>query len=133
MACGGWRQGRELAGGSVVQRPREHDGQLAVSWLCLCPVQVEPHTVTLIEGDGIGPEISDAVVKILAAAQVGQPWVVHLLFSPPRAYPPLLPPQAPVSWDRVSVEPVRLPDGRMTVPQEVIESMERNKIGLKGT
>ena len=27
--------------------------------------------MTLIEGDGIGPEISGAVVKVLAAAKVG--------------------------------------------------------------
>jgi len=30
------------------------------------------------------------------------------------------------------VKPVKLPDGRVTVPEEVIESMKRNKIGLKG-
>ena len=40
--------------------------------------------------------------------------------------------QVPVSWERVSVAPVRHPDGRVTVPDEVIQSMERNKIGLKG-
>lgn len=28
--------------------------------------------------------------------------------------------------------PVRQPDGKMTVPDEVIHSMESNKIGLKG-
>ena len=28
-------------------------------------------TVTLIEGDGIGPEISGAVIRIFEAAQVG--------------------------------------------------------------
>ena len=40
--------------------------------------------------------------------------------------------QVPVSWERVSVAPVRQPDGKVTVPDEVIHSMERNKIGLKG-
>ncbi len=29
-----------------------------------------PQTVTLIEGDGIGPEISGAVIRIFEAAQV---------------------------------------------------------------
>ena len=35
-------------------------------------------------------------------------------------------------WESVSVAPVRTPDGHVTVPKEVLESMERNKIGLKG-
>ena len=30
------------------------------------------------------------------------------------------------------MQPVRTADGRVTVPEEVIESMQRNKIGLKG-
>lgn len=30
------------------------------------------------------------------------------------------------------MEPVKTPDGRVTVPEEVITSMERNKLGLKG-
>jgi isocitrate dehydrogenase (NAD+) len=64
--------------------------------------------VTLIKGDGIGPEISQAVIDIIQAAQ------------------------APVVWESVSVAPVRTPDGHVTVPEEVIHSMQRNKIGLKG-
>ena len=42
------------------------------------------------------------------------------------------PPQVPVSWEPVSVKPVKTADGRVTVPEEVITSMTRNKIGLKG-
>ena len=37
-----------------------------------------------------------------------------------------------MTWESVSVAPVRTPDGRVTVPEEVILSMQRNKIGLKG-
>ena len=37
-----------------------------------------------------------------------------------------------MAWESVSVAPVRTPDGRITVPDEVIDSMHRNKIGLKG-
>ena len=40
--------------------------------------------------------------------------------------------QVPVEWESVSVAPVRTPDGHITVPEEVIHSMKRNKIGLKG-
>ena len=40
--------------------------------------------------------------------------------------------QVPVTWEPVSVKPVKTADGRVTVPVEVLQSMERNKIGLKG-
>jgi isocitrate dehydrogenase (NAD+) len=33
--------------------------------------------VVLIKGDGIGPEISDAVVEIFEAAQVPIKWIEH--------------------------------------------------------
>ena len=32
----------------------------------------------------------------------------------------------------MSVKPIVGPDGKTTIPSEVIESMQRNKIGLKG-
>ncbi|KAK9414062.1 putative isocitrate dehydrogenase (NAD(+)) [Seiridium unicorne] len=63
--------------------------------------------VSIIEGDGIGPEISQAVKDIFAAAK------------------------APVSWEPVDVTPV-LVDGKQTIPSETIESIKRNKVALKG-
>lgn len=63
---------------------------------------------TLIPGDGIGPEISAAVQKIFATASV------------------------PIEWESVDVTPVRGPDGKFGIPQSVIESVNRNKVGLKG-
>ncbi|KAK4881960.1 hypothetical protein RN001_005279 [Aquatica leii] len=63
---------------------------------------------TLIPGDGIGPEISAAVQKIFAAANV------------------------PIEWESVDVTPVRGPDGTFGIPQKAIDSVNRNKIGLKG-
>lgn len=65
-------------------------------------------TVTLIPGDGIGPEISAAVQKIFAAANV------------------------PIDWDVVDVTPERKPDGRFSIPQKAIDSVTKNQIGLKG-
>ncbi|XP_003389955.2 PREDICTED: probable isocitrate dehydrogenase [NAD] subunit alpha, mitochondrial [Amphimedon queenslandica] len=65
-------------------------------------------TLTLIEGDGIGPEISDSVKEIFKAAKV------------------------PIGWETVSVKPVIGEGGRVTVPEDVIHSMKRNKVGLKG-
>lgn len=64
--------------------------------------------VTLIPGDGIGPEISAAVQKIFAQANV------------------------PITWEETDVTPVRNPDGRFGIPQAAIDSVNRNKIGLKG-
>uniref|UniRef100_A0A8D8S5F7 Isocitrate dehydrogenase [NAD] subunit, mitochondrial n=3 Tax=Cacopsylla melanoneura TaxID=428564 RepID=A0A8D8S5F7_9HEMI len=63
---------------------------------------------TLIPGDGIGPEISAAVVKIFEAAHV------------------------PIEWETVDVTPVRGPDGRFGIPQAAIDSINKNKVGLKG-
>uniref|UniRef100_A0A3S7SX45 Isocitrate dehydrogenase [NAD] subunit, mitochondrial n=2 Tax=Reticulitermes TaxID=36988 RepID=A0A3S7SX45_9NEOP len=68
----------------------------------------EVRKVTLIPGDGIGPEISAAVQKIFAAAKV------------------------PIEWEAVDVTPVRGPDGRFGIPQAAIESVNKNKVGLKG-
>ena len=65
-------------------------------------------TVTLIPGDGIGPEISAAVQKIFSAADV------------------------PIEWDVVDVTPVKYPDGKFGIPPKAIESVMKNKIGLKG-
>ena len=35
------------------------------------------HTITLIPGDGIGPEIADATVRVLDATGVGFEWEKH--------------------------------------------------------
>ncbi|KAI0158785.1 isocitrate dehydrogenase subunit 2 [Pestalotiopsis sp. NC0098] len=65
------------------------------------------YPVSIIEGDGIGPEISQAVKDIFSAAK------------------------APVSWEPVDVTPV-LVDGKQSIPSETIESIQRNKVALKG-
>jgi len=65
------------------------------------------YTVTLIEGDGIGPEISEAVKDIFAAAK------------------------APIDWEPVDVTP-QLKDGKTVIPDEAIQSVKKNYIALKG-
>ena len=62
---------------------------------------------TLIKGDGIGPEITDAVVKIIDAAGVKIDWDVQTAGA-----------------DVIETEGSPLPD-------RVIESVKRNKIALK--
>ena len=39
--------------------------------------------------------------------------------------------EVPIDWDPVDVTPVRQPDGTMSIPKEVIDSVNRNKVGLK--
>jgi len=65
------------------------------------------YTVTLIEGDGIGPEISQSVKDIFAAAK------------------------APIKWEPVDVTPT-LKDGKTVIPDESIASVQRNFVALKG-
>ncbi len=64
-------------------------------------------TITLIRGDGIGPEISDAVVKIIDAAGLKIDWDVQTAGS-----------------DVIEAEGVPLPN-------RVLESVKRNKVALK--
>ena len=63
--------------------------------------------VTLIKGDGIGPEISDAVLKIIASAGVELDWDVQTAGA-----------------DVIETEGVPLPD-------RVLESVKANKVALK--
>ena len=40
--------------------------------------------------------------------------------------------KVPIQWETVDVTPVKQPDGKFGIPQKAIESVQRNKIGLKG-
>lgn len=85
------------------------------------------YPVSIIEGDGIGPEISQAVKDIFAAAKVCKPtstWPVQDSVCSHGL-------QAPVSWEPVDVTPT-LVDGKTVIPPESIESIKRNKVALKG-
>ena len=66
------------------------------------------HRITLIEGDGIGPEVTAAVVRILEAAGLRAEWEPQL--AGVRA-----------------IEPHGSP-----MPAELLESIERTKVALKG-
>ena len=65
------------------------------------------HNITLIPGDGIGPEITDAVVKIIEKAGVEIDWDVQSAGA-----------------DVADVEGTPLPD-------RVIQSIKKNKVALK--
>src|SRR4051812_32547381 len=66
------------------------------------------HTITLIPGDGIGPEVTEAVLRILHASGVSIDWDRHLA--------------GVLAFERT---------GR-ALPPELIESIKRNKVALKG-
>jgi isocitrate dehydrogenase (NAD+) len=66
------------------------------------------HTITLIPGDGIGPEVSAAVVRIIEAAGVDVRWETHYAGA-----------QALEKFGD-------------TLPAELLESIRRNKVALKG-
>ena len=65
------------------------------------------HTVTLIPGDGIGPEISEAAVKVIEATGVS------------------------IQWDRQIAGMAALDQFGTPLPEETIESFRRNKVALK--
>ncbi len=66
------------------------------------------HTVTLIPGDGIGPEVSAAVIRILRASG------------------------ADIEWDRHEAGVHALERYGTTLPHDLLDSVERNKVALKG-
>jgi isocitrate dehydrogenase (NAD+) len=66
------------------------------------------HLVTLIPGDGIGPAITDAVVRVLAEAG------------------------APLEWDRQIAGVAALETRNTPLPDETLESIRRNRVALKG-
>ena len=66
------------------------------------------HTITLIPGDGIGPEVTSAVVRIIEAAGVQIEWETHYAGA-----------QALAKFGD-------------TLPKELLESIKRNRVALKG-
>ena len=65
-------------------------------------------TITLIPGDGIGPEVTDAVVRILEATGVA------------------------IEWDRQLAGVLAVERTGQTLPVELVDSIRRHKVALKG-
>jgi len=66
------------------------------------------HTITLIPGDGIGPEVTDAVVRILEASGVS------------------------FTWERFAAGAGAFEKHGEYIPKELYASIERNRVALKG-
>ena len=83
--------------------------QNALSQINLSPnQQMKTHTVTLIPGDGVGPEIADAVVQIFEAAR------------------------APIQWERQIVSTESVEPGGQLISEEALASIRKNAVALKG-
>jgi isocitrate dehydrogenase (NAD+) len=66
------------------------------------------YRVTLIKGDGIGPEVTDATCRILAAAG------------------------APIEWEEAPGGSEAVEQYGSPMPQETLDAVRRNRLGLKG-
>ncbi len=66
------------------------------------------HVITLIPGDGIGPEVSEAVVRIFTAAGLD------------------------IDWERHDAGVIAFEKTKETIPVALIDSIRRNKVALKG-
>src|SRR5688572_9740043 len=66
------------------------------------------HTLTLIPGDGIGPEVTAAVTSVLDATGVA------------------------IDWDRHDAGVTAFEKTGQTLPAELLDSITRNKVALKG-
>ena len=66
------------------------------------------HPVTLIPGDGIGPEVADAAVRAVNATGVS------------------------IDWQRADLNASIISKAGQVLPPHVIESLERTHVGLKG-
>ena len=74
--------------------------------------QSRTHVVTLIPGDGIGPEVTDATARILeaAAARTGSGF----------------------TWERFAAGADAFKQSGEYIPKELVESIERTTVALKG-
>ncbi|MCC7157673.1 MAG: NAD-dependent isocitrate dehydrogenase, partial [Bryobacterales bacterium] len=66
------------------------------------------HKVTLLPGDGIGPEVAEATVQVLEGTGVA------------------------IEWDRVELSAGVIEKSGNSLPPQVVESLERTGVGLKG-
>ena len=66
------------------------------------------HTITLIPGDGIGPEVTAAVVRIFTAAGL------------------------PIDWDRQDAGVIAFKRFGQSLPPQLLDSVKQNKVALKG-
>jgi isocitrate dehydrogenase (NAD+) len=67
-----------------------------------------PHVITLIPGDGIGPEVTESVIRIFKAAALD------------------------IEWERHDAGVTAFKKYNQSLPASLLESIRRNKVALKG-
>ncbi len=67
------------------------------------------HRVTLIPGDGIGPEVTDAVLRIIKSAAV-----------------------PPIDWEPHDAGIISFKKQGESLPHTLLDSIKKNKVALKG-
>src|SRR5215471_1558495 len=89
----------------IVYKMNDHTGPISTS-----PKKEETmqHVITLIPGDGIGPEVTKPTLKIIQAAGVKVRWETHLAGAE------------------------ALKKYGTAIPKKLMDSFEKNKIALKG-
>ena len=66
------------------------------------------YRVTLIPGDGIGPEVADATIRAVDATG------------------------AAIDWDRIELSSKIIEKAGTSIPQQVLDALEKSRVGLKG-
>ncbi len=66
------------------------------------------HSITLIPGDGIGPEVTESVVRIIKASGVQ------------------------IDWERIDAGVTAFEKYHTSLPAELLDSVHRNRVALKG-
>lgn len=66
------------------------------------------YRVTLIPGDGIGPEVADATIRAVDATGVA------------------------IDWDRIELSSKIIEKAGTSIPQQVLDALEKSRVGLKG-
>ncbi|BCW95672.1 MAG: isocitrate/isopropylmalate family dehydrogenase [Fimbriimonadales bacterium] len=69
---------------------------------------MQPYTITLIRGDGIGPEIAESVIEVFEAAET------------------------PIRWEEAHAGLACLERYGTPIPEATLESIRRNRVALKG-
>src|SRR4051794_36358514 len=102
----------------VSRMPRRRSCASTISWrstaqsgITLAPtpiITVMAHQITLIPGDGIGPEVADATIRAVDATGVS------------------------IEWERVEAGARALAEQGQLIPDETFAALEANRIGLKG-
>src|SRR5215470_12990238 len=103
--CSSQMPRRRSCTSTIVRRSTAQSGITLASTFIIA---VMAHPVTLIPGDGIGPEVADATVRAVNATGVS------------------------IDWQRADLNASIISKSGQVLPPHLVESLERTHVGLKG-